>query len=58
MKPYPIDKHGVLVQAGMAVGKSKEEAKHIKRLVEQRGIDGIAVLKISFRKTFTAQVLA
>jgi hypothetical protein len=33
MRSYPTDKHSCLVQAGMAVGKSKQESKNMESMV-------------------------
>jgi hypothetical protein len=55
MKSYPLDKSSIIVQAGMGVGKSKEEAVYLKSLAEQYGEENMIVVKLSHRKAFTAQ---
>ena len=56
MRPYPTEQKTLFVQAGMGVGKSVQEREFVKKLAEKYGHDGICIVKISFRKTFTAQV--
>jgi hypothetical protein len=55
MTSYPLDKSSIIVQAGMGVGKSKQEATYLKSLTEQYGEDKMIVVKLSHRKAFTAQ---
>ena len=55
MTSYPLDKSSIIVQAGMGVGKSKQEAIYLKSLAEKYGEDNMIVIKLSHRKAFTAQ---
>mmetsp|Transcript_33455 Transcript_33455/g.81601 ORF Transcript_33455/g.81601 Transcript_33455/m.81601 type:complete len:952 (-) Transcript_33455:247-3102(-) len=55
MRPYPIDCPCILVQAQMGVGKSVAERDFVKRLAHKYSPGGLVVVKVSFRKSFTAQ---
>jgi Origin of replication binding protein len=55
MLPYPTDKSSLIIQAGMGVGKSKQESVYLGSLAENYGIDRMIVVKLSHRKAFTAQ---
>jgi len=55
MRPFPTDKKVIVVQAGMGVGKSVQERCFVKNLAQECGFDQLAVVKVSFRKTFTVQ---
>lgn len=55
MEPYPIDQPSIIVQAGMGIGKSKQESVYLKELVVQYGTDNLIIVKLSHRTAFTAQ---
>jgi hypothetical protein len=50
-----MDYGSIIVQAGMGVGKSKEESNYLNRLAEKHGVDNLVVVKLSHRKAFTSQ---